>query len=494
MRLGGRAAAAAVTRTGVAMMLVTIASCAGTAPSRRDDGAAVPPTASTSPDAAVSPSRAAGSEITPSPRLTSPEAAAPATRPPDTCGTLEVAVPEVPADDLPVPDLVDARHLASFYERAAAVIRGRAKDHVRIAVYGDSNLTMDFLTGQMRRTLQQTYGDAGHGYVALTRPWSHYQHMDVRHDAGSGWRSIACSTDPVMDRLYGIACIAAESMSLRARTWVETATSDAPIGQRASHFDFFFLRGPGRGAVTVEADGRVVATPAGEAPETGLGHAHFELPDGPHRVEVVATDAKRRARVFGLALERRGRPSFVVDAFGVGSLNTESQARADAALNRAMLRARRYDLVVFATGANDVFTLDVTPGHLAELIANHRRVLPDAPILILTPADRGKDKPLRQTLDAIEQRKAIAREHDAALWDLFTAMGGAGSMRAFYRRGLAMADHIHFNREGGTYMGLRFTHALWRGLRGYVDAHPRAGCGPKAERAHVVGGDDDASG
>jgi len=408
--------------------------------------------------------------------------------PPPPCPILEVEVPEVPMgdDDLPVPEIVDPQHLTSFFERAAAVLRGRAEDHVRIAVYGDSNLTMDFLTGQMRRTLQQAYGDAGHGFVSFGRPWSHYKHMDVRHNMGSGWQAIACSTDPVMDRLYGLAGIAAESMSLRARSWVETAPADAPIGRSASHFDLFYLKGKRWGRFDIEADGEVIMSAEGHAPEVGLGHASFELPDGPHRVEVIANDKRHRVRVFGLAMER-GEPSFVVDSFGVGSMNTASQARENPALNREMLKARGYDLIVFATGANDVFTLDVTPGHLRDIIAYHREVLPEAPVVFVTPADRGKTKTLRQTLDAIAQRHEIAKNNQAALWDLFAAMGGEGSMRQFYRRGMSMADHVHFNERGGTYMGLRFTHALWRALEKYVETHPEAGCGAEDVTAQIPG-------
>ena len=68
--------------------------------------------------------------------------------------------------------IVDEAHdLDSFYARVSPVsVRGKAKDHVRIAVYGDSNMTMDFITGSMRRLLQGKYGDGGHGYVAMGRP------------------------------------------------------------------------------------------------------------------------------------------------------------------------------------------------------------------------------------------------------------------------------------------------------------------------------------
>lgn len=428
-------------------------------------GCAAPPPAPVPPPAAPPPPRA----------LPAPVAVKAVAEPvAPTCPALTVELPPVPTseEDPPLVAIRDAHLLARFFERAARLLRGRADDHVRIAVYGDSNLTMDFLTGQMRRTLQGAYGDAGHGFVSFGRPWSHYKHMDVRHDMKRGWHPFACSTNPTMDRLYGIAGIAAESSSLGAVTWVATAADDAPIGRTASRFDLFHLRGERWGRFEIHVDGAPLRTVDSRAAETGLGVEHFELPDAPHRVEVVARD---RVRLFGLTLER-GEPSFVVDSFGVGSMNTASQWREDPELNHEMLVHRKYDLVIFATGANDGFTLDVTPGYLADLIARHRRALPDAPILLVTPADRGKTKTFYQTRLAIEQRREIATENGTALWDMWLAMGGESSMGTFYRRGMAINDYVHFNEKGGRYMGQRMTHALWHALAHHLEAHPRAGC------------------
>jgi hypothetical protein len=87
---------------------------------------------------------------------------------------------ETKVADVPLPAIVDdSSDLAPFYERLARLARGKAKDHVRIAVYGDSNMTMDFITGQMRRLFQAKFGDGGHGYVAMARPWGWYRHWVV---------------------------------------------------------------------------------------------------------------------------------------------------------------------------------------------------------------------------------------------------------------------------------------------------------------------------
>lgn len=398
------------------------------------------------------------------------------------CAPVTVTVPEVPMGegDHPVPAIVGDQTLGPFFDKVARLMRGEATDHVRIAVYGDSNLTMDYLTGQLRRALQLEHGDAGHGFVALGRPWSHYKHMDVRHGTKGNLTSYACSTTPVVGHVYGISGIAGESTGVGGRAWVGTVGERSPIGQRASRFTVFFEKGEKRGTFAILADGELVKEVNSHAPETSLGVERFELPDGPHEIAVEATDRRRRVRFLGLTMERASKPSFVVDSFGVGSMNTHAQHRQDPAINHEMLKARGYDLVIFATGANDVFSLDTTPKELGELIERHRAALPDAPIILFTPSDRGRDTTFPQTLDVVKQRHVLARDNRVALWDLFEAMGGVNSMGAFKKRGFAIHDHVHMTEQGGAYLADRFRHALWRSLSAYLAAHPQAGCKPTA--------------
>jgi hypothetical protein len=395
----------------------------------------------------------------------------------DACPALPLTPPDIEMgpEDRPVPAIVDLGHLAPFFERTATLLRGRARDHVRIAVYGDSNLTMDYLTGHMRRWLQLRYGDAGHGFVALARPWNHYLHMDVRHGASSGWEKYAITTDPVIDRMYGLSGIAAESLHKDAVSWVATADASAPIGTRVGRADVFFLKGTRFGDFHVDVDGQRRTTVGCSAADTELGVERIELADGPHEVSFIAADPRHRTRLLGVALER-AEPGFVIDSYGVGSLNTVSHARQHPEISGAMLRARAYDLIILTTGANDPFTIERVPEAMARVIQLHREALPGVPILMLTPADRGKRRTFAGTLKVIEQRKELARTHGTAFWNLFEALGGPSSMARLYRRGLVKNDYIHFTDKGGEYAAKRLLSALWRGLDAYVAAHPRAGC------------------
>ncbi|RLB51145.1 MAG: hypothetical protein DRI90_23170 [Deltaproteobacteria bacterium] len=416
----------------------------------------------------------------PRPLAQAPEAPPPLLDDIYACMAPTVALPAIAMGrlDKPVPAIVDGQVLRPFFAKAARLLRGDADDHIRIAVYGDSNLTRDHLTGQMRRTLQQRYGDAGHGFVALGRPWSHYRHMDVKHGQGSGWEAYASSTDPVIDNVYGISGIAVESVRKGAIAWVATADPPAPVGQTVSQLNVFYLKDTNLGSFDIMVDGRRNTTVDARAPQRQLGVQPVTLDDAPHRIELVAASWSGRTRLLGVTLER-GEPSFVIDSFGVAAANSVSHARQDVAINRAMLQRRAYDLVIFTTGANDVFTLDAAPKAMQHIIERHRQALPEVPILVLSPSDRGRAHTFPLTLRVVEQRRQIAADNGTAFWSVFEAMGGRDSMRSFKRRGLAEYDYVHFTQEGGAYLGDRLIYALWRELDAYLAQTPEAGCEPE---------------
>ncbi len=386
-------------------------------------------------------------------------------------GTLEPVSAPVPALAVPI---TRGEQLAPFYEKLAALSRGAASDHVRIAVFGDSNLTMDFTTGRMRRRLSERFGEGGHGFVALGRPWSHYRHMDVVHDVVRGFQSYAITTRPTGDGLYGLSGIAVENEYQGARTFVATAGEGSPIGRVASSFDVFYLERPRGGAFEVELDGRVVERVETSGPDKKLTHVRFPTEEGAHRLDVVARSPSP-VRVFGVALERTA-PGVVVDAFGVGALNSRTLARTDAVAFSTMLEARRYDLVILMTGANDVFTMDAVPASMRTVVGWVGAKLPGCPVLVMTPADRGIAQPFPQTGEVVRQRRALAEAEGWPLWDQFEAMGGAGSMSAFVRSGLAYADGVHFTERGGARMGDLLVEAIERGYSQHIATHPDAGC------------------
>jgi hypothetical protein len=387
-----------------------------------------------------------------------------------------------------VPSIVDkAGALTSFYDRVLTLARQTpttsAKDHVRIAVYGDSNLTSDHLTGHLRRALQARFGDAGHGYVALAMPWAWYTHEDVHHHGTwSMFKQVDCTTDPVPGHRYGFANLAAESNTAGAPAWVRTADGTSPIGRTANRFEVYFLKQPGGGSFDIELDGVAQRTIRTAASDFEAGFETVETTDAAHELRCVVK-GDGMVRLYGTTLERQRESeprSVVVDSLGTGAMNFQRFLLTEPLIRRAQLTHRKYDLVVVWLGTN-VMWLGPNRAWVKDTIATFRAATPGVPVLIMTPPDSvkaGEKKSDPRILDVVRQLREAAEESGAAFWDLHAAQGGNASFLFFMSHRLASPDRAHLLREGSELMAARFLAALFEGVQARLESKPEAGCDP----------------
>jgi hypothetical protein len=386
---------------------------------------------------------------------------------------VDEGAPELPVIDDP------SHNLAKFYARWAEIARGTSKRTLRIALYGDSNMTMDGLTAMLRRAFQKKYGDAGHGFVALARPWGWYHHHDVVHGFYENmWTAYATTTAPAPDNHMGFSGIAAESKAPGALTWVATAEGDSPIGKTASRFGVYYLKRPMHATFEVRLDGKGVKEVDTFSPKIDVGYDEITTEDAAHKVAFAARGGT--VRLLGATLERDlEKPSVTVDSLGVGSLNAWALARLDTAPNREMLKHRDYDLVMFLIGTN-MYALEKHDEWMGRVIRHHRAATPGVPMLFLAPPDITLGNHGKKTDPRIhkvaEQLHDIAKANDAAFWDFHAAMGGDLSIVAFRNKKWAQADLIHFTDDGSFFMGRRVLLALWNGFKAELDKSPLIGC------------------
>src|ERR1035438_9046013 len=84
---------------------------------------------------------------------------------------------------------LDDRHgaLDHFYAALWRTERGAPLAITRILHYGDSPTTADLITGDTRQLLQKRFGDAGHGFTLIGKPWAWYEHRGVELSS-HGWQ------------------------------------------------------------------------------------------------------------------------------------------------------------------------------------------------------------------------------------------------------------------------------------------------------------------
>lgn len=127
------------------------------------------------------------------------------------------------------------------------------------------------------------------------------------------------------------------------------------------------------------------------------------------------------------------------------------------------------DLIIFSIGINDAFGINFSREgfeyNYTELIRRIRKTCPDVAILFTTNTDSYKTirRRVYKNYSGNEVRTAmynLAKKNGAAVWDLYSVMGGLGSIASWKKHGLAQRDLVHLNNAGYTYLGNLFFDAF----------------------------------
>ena len=378
--------------------------------------------------------------------------------------------------------------LDAFYESLAVV--DAATDPgvlARVSCYGDSHTAADFLTGRLRRRMQQRFGDGGHGFIAAGKPWPSYRHRDIRNGARGRWethRVRHAGRREDEDGRYGLAGVAIETERPRSIAWLMTA-ADGTFGRRASSFELFYLAQPQGGEVALHLDGDEVARLSTAADDFLPSYLRVEAEDGPHELRIESR-GRGPVRLFGVVVEREG-PGVTVDSLGINGARITAMLSWDREVFADNLAHRGPDLVALLYGANSVadewYSLEQYQQWLIDAVARVRRAAPEASCLLVGPPDMGRPSlayhgpmgtPPKQP-QLIEVQRDVAGLVGCGYFDFYSAMGGEDSNLRWAEQDPSMVsgDGIHFNALGYEALGDMLYGALNDGYERYLETHPR---------------------
>jgi lysophospholipase L1-like esterase len=352
----------------------------------------------------------------------------------------------------------DERPLARFYERLRALEQGDAQ-RAAIGVLGGTHVAAEVLPHRVRARLQDRFGNAGRGLIAVgrddprllvtgveRRALGDVQVSDGRLVTMGGAMSLAghkvrLAPGARFDVTFCKQC-RAERFGPRGvleLSWLYTPdmgaadvfVNDVQVGSlsaadRRRDSDVQLLRIPVRG------ERHALSVQVRESDETGRA--------GPVNLFTVAADVRRRG--------------VVVDAVGVPGSTGMTMQRWRQDLLAEQVGARRYDLLVFGWGANEAGLADLDEvtyrHHFGRTLETIALASPDASCLVLGPSDR------RMTDGSAPPRHELVRDVQrdlAAAWgcgyfDVQRAMGGDGAFAQWQQAGLAREDGVHLTDEG----------------------------------------------
>lgn len=359
--------------------------------------------------------------------------------------------------------------MAHFYERLIALSRDEEGAVARIAVFNDSINGADFITSRLRERLQEQFGDAGKGWVPISKGWPTQHHQDVEWDDHRLWLTYIVNRGRSPGDRYGLGGVMSYNRSRHSHAEFGTAESGT-VGRRVSLFRLFYQGWSHGGAVrlTVDEGEPVIVDTAAEEQVDRV--YDLRVPDGPHQLEVAVEEG--RLRLYGVVMEREN-PGVVVDALMLIGARARRLALFDADHFGRQVALRQTDLLVFWLGGNDAessyfdregFVEDYGAG-----IAAARAGRPEASCLVVSIPDQGESpggRTRRRVPEVVAASGEVAEAQGCAFLDFFEASGGAGTARRWYRSRprLISGDYIHPTYDGGRFAGDFFYELLMRGF------------------------------
>lgn len=133
---------------------------------------------------------------------------------------------------------------------------------------------------------------------------------------------------------------------------------------------------------------------------------------------------------------------------------------------KEMLAFLKPECIVFSYGTNDAINrgLDTSliKSQIIQCIQRVKMILPNTPVIFTTPGDHLLNRKVINPRIAVIGNliKKTAIDYDCAYWDFNEVMGGAGSIREWYKNQLVFRDWVHLSKKGYRLQGDLFFEAL----------------------------------
>jgi lysophospholipase L1-like esterase len=349
-------------------------------------------------------------------------------------------------------DIINVQSLNSFYAALGAIVRD--SNTVSVIHIGDSHIKADILSGTVRKRLQNTFGNAGRGFVFPYEIAKSDGALDVQFSHTGTWHycHIKKGYSECNLGVAGFTVVPAENASFSID--VETNAAFNKVTLFTNHGSFS----------PVQANGNFY--PVKENKHTVIYFDELQeiLAFKPAYMEDTLPELQ------GMVLEN-SHPGVLYHTMGINGSTVSQYLRSkhfEEQIN--MLDA---SLVIISFGTNDSYTpsskfcVRCLKEEYRTLINRVRDKSPKVSILLTIPPDHYlyRRYPSNNVAPLRDAMTELTAEEDVAVWDLYQAMGGKNAIMDWKKGALARADLVHFTFEGYGLQGEMLYNALMRGYQ-----------------------------
>lgn len=330
--------------------------------------------------------------------------------------------------------------------------------HVRILHLGDSQLECDRISSSLREHYQREFGGHGVGLVPALQTVSTYTlSQSISPSSGVGHYLVYGSADfRASHRRYGVM---AQVNHVHAGTTLRFSARDVEKHPCSGGMKRITVMAKGTGGMTLNAGSETLPLQETEVNES-LTMLEATLQQG---VNTLTISVHGEYDIYGIQLD---------DVKGVSLDNVPMRgcsgtifSQIDEQTLRPYFQHENVRLIILQYGGNSVpgcTSAKSISGYMKSLrrqVSLFRRLAPEARILFIGPADMatrigGEMKTYPNLAQMVDSLREMSLQQGIAFWDMYSAMGGRGSIVKWYRAKpqLAGGDFIHFTPKGAQKM------------------------------------------
>ena len=368
-----------------------------------------------------------------------------------------------PIEDFSAADSV--RILDAFYK---SLTEAKKLDRpIRIAYYGDSFIGGDIITSDLREFLQKEFGGEGAGAVDLVRIYSRATVLQKSEGLVS---HLPTKRQDFKESVQSMNNIYATSDESASATQTGTSSEHGTFTNKWTNSILYFRPINGT-SVKCKIDG-MAAKQVYSGTSNKLQTVKVE-----GTTHSVKWDFTGRGNIFYFAANE-GKKGIVLDNFGIVSVQGTHLSGIPQTTLEEFAAVRPYDLIIMQYGLNAASpkVSDNYRGYakgMDKVIENFRKAWPNAAIMLVSVSDRckGQKNGVPSTMKGIEElvvaQRDIAKRNKIAFWNMFSAMGGNGSIYRLASEGNAEKDYTHMNYKGGKILAKKLYDAIKNGQFNY---------------------------
>ncbi|MHC5353897.1 GDSL-type esterase/lipase family protein [Myroides sp. LJL115] len=324
---------------------------------------------------------------------------------------------------------------------------------VRIAYYGDSMTDGDMIVQDLRGSFQENFSGNGVGFVPMTNESSRSR-ASITHRYSNNWNTISYVNNRNPIRPFGVSGQVFFVKDSVNPTWVSIAAGGIKHMRSLYSPTLYYGKSDNKiASVQIIADRDTVVKQL--QPNNRLNR--LELVKGPvKKLEVNFIKADSIA-FYGINVgsskgvqvdnfSSRGNSGLPISLLSTGLINSFDNYL-------------HYDLIILHFGTNVLnygsYNYSWYTNQMSRVVKHLQQCFPKADILVISTADKATKYETSMQSDSavtplVNAQKRYAEQNNIAFFNLYTAMGGEGSMVEWVEElpTRANKDYTHFNYKG----------------------------------------------